>query len=112
MEGVRLARRFDKIVDEGPKLRRCLQAVEKVAPSDVTVLILEEAGTGGELVTQARHDLSGRNNKPMMEVRGRRVKLAISAPDQLKIRQETASAVADECNQSEPARLSDNLKAR
>ena len=111
MQEVRLARRFDKIVDKGRMLRRCLQAVEKVAPMDVTVLILEETGTGEKLVAQVIHDLSGRNDKPMMEVRGRRVKLAISAPDQLKIRQETASAVTDECNQTKSGCRSDKLNA-
>lgn len=95
MEEVRLATRFEKIVGESPKLRRCLQAAEKAGPTDVMVLIIREIGTGKELVVHAIHDLSGCNDKPMIELRGRRVKLAISAPDQLKIWQESASAVAD-----------------
>jgi formate hydrogenlyase transcriptional activator len=51
---------FEEIVGKSPKLRRVLQEVETVAPSDSTVLILGETGTGKELIARAIHDRSAR----------------------------------------------------
>ncbi len=65
-EEVRLAYGFDEIIGEDPGLKRCLRAVEKVAPTDVTTLILGETGTGKELIARAIHKLSGRHDKPMI----------------------------------------------
>ena len=67
-EEVRLAHSFDEIVGEDPKLRRCLSAVEKVAATDATVLILGETGTGKELIAHAVHKLSARRDRPMVKV--------------------------------------------
>jgi len=67
-EEVRLAHGFDEIVGEDASLRRCLQAVEKVAPTDVTVLLLGETGTGKELFARAIHKLSARRDGPMISV--------------------------------------------
>ena len=47
-----------RIVGESTALRRVLQHVETVAPSDATVLIFGETGTGKELVARAIHHLS------------------------------------------------------
>jgi transcriptional regulator with GAF, ATPase, and Fis domain/ligand-binding sensor domain-containing protein/PAS domain-containing protein len=67
-EEVRLAHGFDEIIGEDPGLRRCLQAVEKVAPTDVAVLLLGETGTGKELFARAIHKLSARRHGPMISV--------------------------------------------
>ena len=67
-EEIRLAHGFDEIIGESPALRHCLQAVEKVAPTDVPVLILGETGTGKELFARAVHKLSNRRDKPIVSV--------------------------------------------
>ena len=67
-EEVRLAHGFDGIVGEDPALGQCLLAVEKVAPTDVSTLILGETGTGKELIARAIHRLSARHDRPMLSV--------------------------------------------
>ena len=51
---------FEDIVGNSEQLRRVLKEVETVAPSDSTVLIYGETGTGKELIARALHDLSSR----------------------------------------------------
>jgi PAS domain S-box-containing protein len=65
---VNLAQRFDEIIGEDSRLKQCLQQVEKVAPTDVAVLILGETGTGKELFARAIHRLSKRRDGPMISV--------------------------------------------
>ncbi len=65
---IRLAHGFTEIIGEDPELRKCLQQVEKVAPTDTTVLILGETGTGKELFARAVHKLSDRREGPMVSV--------------------------------------------
>ncbi len=65
-EEVRLAHSFDEIIGQSKRLRGVLAAVEKVAPTDVSVLILGETGTGKELIARAIHKLSARLDKPMV----------------------------------------------
>jgi len=67
-EEVRAAHSFSEIIGDDAELRRCLQAVEKVAPTEVTVLILGETGTGKELIARALHNLSDRRDGPMVSV--------------------------------------------
>ena len=67
-EEVRLAHGFDEIIGEDRALKRSLQAVEKVAPTDIAVLVLGETGTGKELIARAVHKLSHRSDKPMVSV--------------------------------------------
>ena len=67
-EEVKLAHGFDEIIGEHASVRKCLQAVEKVAPSEVAVLLLGETGTGKELFARAIHKLSSRSEKPMVVV--------------------------------------------
>ena len=65
---VRAAHGFDKIIGTSSKLRGVLKAVQQVAPTDVTVLICGETGTGKELIAQSIHDLSDRKAMPMVSV--------------------------------------------
>jgi formate hydrogenlyase transcriptional activator len=51
---------FAEVIGESPALRHVLAEVETVAPSDATVLILGETGTGKELIARAIHRLSSR----------------------------------------------------
>ena len=52
----------EEIVGESPALRKVLGQAKKVAPSDATVLILGETGTGKELIARAIHRLSSRRD--------------------------------------------------
>jgi DNA-binding NtrC family response regulator len=56
------------IVGKSAALRRLLQQVDTVAPSDSTVLILGETGTGKELIARAVHQRSRRRDKPLVWV--------------------------------------------
>jgi formate hydrogenlyase transcriptional activator len=53
---------FDEIVGQSKPIRRVLKQVETVAPTDSTVLILGETGTGKELLARAVHNLSPRHD--------------------------------------------------
>jgi transcriptional regulator with GAF, ATPase, and Fis domain len=60
--------RHERIVGESPALRRVLDHVEAAAPTDSTILILGETGTGKELIADAIHELSDRKSRPMITV--------------------------------------------
>jgi transcriptional regulator with GAF, ATPase, and Fis domain len=57
---------FEEIVGTSAALRRVQRQVEVVAPTDATVLILGETGTGKELVARAVHRMSPRKNLPFI----------------------------------------------
>ncbi|MDW8002789.1 MAG: sigma-54 dependent transcriptional regulator [Deltaproteobacteria bacterium] len=57
-----------KIVYESKKMKEVLTAAEKVAKSDVTVLILGESGVGKELISRYIHEKSGRKDNPFIAV--------------------------------------------
>ena len=57
---------FEEIVGKSAALRRVLGQAEVVAPTDATVLLLGETGTGKELVAQAIHRISGRRKRPFI----------------------------------------------
>jgi len=57
---------FEEIVGTSAALRRVQRQVEVVAPTDATVLILGETGTGKELVSRAIHRLSPRKKQPFV----------------------------------------------
>jgi formate hydrogenlyase transcriptional activator len=59
---------FEEIVGSCEPMRQVLRQVGKVAPSDSTVLILGETGTGKELIARALHRRSGRSTKAFVRV--------------------------------------------
>jgi len=77
VEGVNIVRsgekgpvetRFDQIIGNSPALEFVLSEVERVAPTDSTVLILGETGTGKELIARAVHNLSARCGRPLIKL--------------------------------------------
>jgi formate hydrogenlyase transcriptional activator len=61
-------RRFQQIVGNSPALKSVLRQVELVGPTDSTVLIQGETGTGKELIAQAIHNLSLRYGRPYIKL--------------------------------------------
>ena len=57
-----------KITGESAAVRQLRETIERVAPTQATVLITGENGTGKELVARAIHHLSPRNTRPLVEV--------------------------------------------
>jgi formate hydrogenlyase transcriptional activator len=62
------AENFGRMVAVSKALRGVLKKVETVAPTDSTVLICGETGTGKELVARALHDLSPRSQRPLVKL--------------------------------------------
>ncbi len=56
------------LVGNTPAMKAIFKLIERVAPSNVPVLITGESGTGKELVARALHDLSSRRTKPFVAV--------------------------------------------
>jgi formate hydrogenlyase transcriptional activator len=61
-------RQFDHIVGSSPALESALAEVQRVAPTDSTVLVLGETGTGKELIAHAIHNLSARCGRPFVKL--------------------------------------------
>ena len=61
-------RQFDHIVGSSPALESVLAEVERVAPTDSTVLVRGETGTGKELIARAIHNLSSRYGRPFVKL--------------------------------------------
>ena len=59
---------FGQIIGRSPAMRRIFETVDKIADTDVTVLIRGESGTGKELVANALHYRSPRRAKPMIKM--------------------------------------------
>jgi formate hydrogenlyase transcriptional activator len=59
---------FEEIVGSSEPLRRVLVQVSKVAPTDCTILVLGETGTGKELIARAIHNRSKRSNRAFIRV--------------------------------------------
>jgi formate hydrogenlyase transcriptional activator len=68
---------FEEIVGSSQSLRRVLNAVDKVAPTDSTVLILGETGTGKELIARAIHKRSPRSSRAFIRVNGAAIPSAL-----------------------------------
>ena len=59
---------FEQIIGNSAALQHVLQLVETVAPSDATVLLFGETGTGKELIARAIHDRSRRNQRTLVKL--------------------------------------------
>ncbi len=59
---------FEQIIGSSAALKHVLQQVETVAPSDSTVLLLGETGTGKELIARAIHDCSRRKQRTLVKL--------------------------------------------
>ncbi len=76
-EEIRNGLNFSDIIGRSPAMRRVLQLVQSVAPTDATVLLLGETGTGKELLARAVHNLSPRRPHTFVKLN------SAALPDQL-----------------------------
>jgi len=67
-EEIRSEMNFENIIGNSPALKHVLELVETVAPSDSTVLLLGETGTGKELIARAIHDRSRRKDRTFVKL--------------------------------------------
>jgi formate hydrogenlyase transcriptional activator len=65
---IRTEYNFEEIIGESAVLKRVLKQVEIVAPTNSTVLVLGETGTGKELIARAIHDRSGRRARTFVKL--------------------------------------------
>ncbi len=68
IEEIKTQAGFEEIVGKSQVLRKVLSQIEQVAPTDTSVLITGETGTGKELVARALHNLSQRKDRPLVTV--------------------------------------------
>jgi len=64
----KMKHRFEHILGQSDGLKYVLYRAEQVAPTNTTVLILGETGTGKELIAAAIHNMSPRKNRPLINV--------------------------------------------
>ena len=67
-EEIKADHNFEEIIGQGPALATVLENVHRVAPTDASVLITGETGTGKELIARAVHSVSKRQDKPLIKV--------------------------------------------
>jgi formate hydrogenlyase transcriptional activator len=67
-EEIKSVHNFEEIIGQSPALTAALAKLEKVAPTDSTVLIRGETGTGKELIARAIHSHGSRRDKPLIKV--------------------------------------------
>ena len=67
-EEIRSEMNFENIIGNSPALKQVLELAEIVAPSDSTVLLLGETGTGKELIARAIHDRSRRKDRTFVKL--------------------------------------------
>ncbi len=65
---IRTEYNFEEIIGESSVLKRILEQLETVAPTDSTILIQGETGTGKELIARAIHNLSARRERTLVKV--------------------------------------------
>src|SRR5262249_18049961 len=65
---VKINPKFREIIGQSAALKNVQYLIEQVAPTDATVLILGETGTGKELIARAIHELSPRRESPFIKV--------------------------------------------
>ncbi len=67
-EEIKTAHNFEEIIGTSDAIKKVLQAIEKVAGTDATVLVTGETGTGKELIARAIHNLSNRKQGVLVKV--------------------------------------------
>jgi PAS domain S-box-containing protein len=67
-EEIKAAHNFEQIIGRSPALLDVLAHVGRVAPTDASVLVTGETGTGKELIARAVHSASPRKDKPLIKV--------------------------------------------
>ncbi len=67
-EEIKGSHNFEELIGSSTSLKKVLKGVERVAPTDSTVLITGETGTGKELIARAIHNLSPRKDRPLVKV--------------------------------------------
>ena len=67
-EEVKSQHNFEEIIGESPRIMAVLRQIEQVAPTDSTVLIRGDTGTGKELIARAIHNLSPRRARSLVKV--------------------------------------------
>lgn len=65
---IKMAYGFDNIIGRSPLVMQTISVAKKIAPSDVSVLLLGETGTGKELFARAIHSHSNRADKPFVAI--------------------------------------------
>ena len=67
-EEIRTQHNFEEIIGQTGAIKKVLKTIEQVAPTDASVLILGETGTGKELVARAVHNLSKRKQRALIKL--------------------------------------------
>jgi formate hydrogenlyase transcriptional activator len=67
-EEIKTEHNFEEIIGQSGPVQQLLRKLAQVAPTDSTVLIHGETGTGKELLARAVHDRSGRKDRPLVKV--------------------------------------------
>ncbi|HEU4343912.1 MAG TPA: sigma 54-interacting transcriptional regulator [Candidatus Binatia bacterium] len=67
-EEIKTEHNFEEIIGQSAPVQQLLRKVEQVAPTEATVLIYGETGTGKELLARAVHDRSPRKDRPLIKV--------------------------------------------
>ena len=67
-EEIKTSHNFEEIIGISSALQTVFKSIRQVAPTDSTVLIMGETGTGKELVARAVHNLSTRSTRPIVKV--------------------------------------------
>jgi len=67
-EGIKLEHNYDNIIGKSDMMQYVLFRAEQIAPTDTTVLILGETGTGKELIARAIHSAGQRKERPLIKI--------------------------------------------
>ena len=67
-EEIKTEHNFEEITGQSPPMRQVFKMIQAAAPTDTTVLVTGETGTGKELVARALHNLSTRRHQPLVKV--------------------------------------------